>query len=127
MAHFAKLNEDNIVTEVIVIPNEALLDENGLEQEHLGIEYCQNLFGKDTKWIQTSYNGNMRFRYAGKGYYYDEVRDVFRTKEPPHPEWIYDELNHVWKPPTSPPTSNDHIGWVWDKDITNWKPIFLNR
>ena len=77
MAHFAKLDKDNIVTEIIVVNNEVLLDQNGNEQEQLGIDFCKQLFGEDARWIQTSYNGNFRGRYAGIGMYYDKINDEF--------------------------------------------------
>ena len=79
MAHFVKL-ENNIVTQVIVVNNEVITDSNGVEQEQLGIDFCKSLFGKDTEWIQTSYNGNFRGTYAGAGMIYDPISDEF--KEP---------------------------------------------
>jgi hypothetical protein len=66
MAHFAKI-EDGIVREVIVINNEVLHDENGVEQESIGIDFCKSLYGADTEWVQTSYNNNFRGKYAGSG------------------------------------------------------------
>jgi hypothetical protein len=70
MAHFAKI-EDNIVREVIVVNNTVITDENGKEQEFLGVAFCKSLFGEDTKWVQTSYNGSFRGKYAGSGDYWD--------------------------------------------------------
>lgn len=78
MAHFARL-ENNIVREVIVINNDVLLDENNVEQESIGIEFCQNLFGGE--WIQTSYNGNFRGRYAAIGMTYNPENDSFAFAE----------------------------------------------
>jgi hypothetical protein len=74
MAHFAKI-ENNIVREVIVVNNEVLKDENGIEQESIGIAFCEELFGGT--WIQTSYNGNFRKHYAGAGMTYDPIKDEF--------------------------------------------------
>jgi hypothetical protein len=74
MAHFAKI-EDNIVTQVIVINNEVLLDENGIEQETIGAAFCEELFGGT--WIQTSYNKNFRGNFAGIGMTYDPIKDEF--------------------------------------------------
>jgi hypothetical protein len=68
MAHFAKI-ENNIVTQVIVVNNEVLLDENGVEQESIGAQFCQDTFGGE--WVQTSYNGNFRGKYAGQGDIWD--------------------------------------------------------
>lgn len=78
MAHFAKL-ENNIVTEVIVVNNEVLLDENGVEQESIGAQFCQDLFGGE--WKQTSYNNNFRGVYAGAGMIYDPIADEFKYPE----------------------------------------------
>lgn len=76
MAHFAKL-ENNTVQQVIVVNNEVLKDENGIEQESIGIAFCEELFGGT--WIQTSYNGNFRGTYAGTGMLYDLIQDIFYT------------------------------------------------
>ena len=76
MAHFARV-EDNIVREVIVVNNDVLLDENGTEQESIGIDFCKSLYGQDTEWLQTSFNGNFRGRYAGSGMIYDAQKDEF--------------------------------------------------
>lgn len=76
MAHFARV-EDNIVRGVIVVNNEVLKDENGVEQESIGIAFCKSLFGEDTDWIQTSYNSTFRGKYAGSGDKYDPELDEF--------------------------------------------------
>lgn len=71
MAHFAKINSNNIVKEVIVVNNETATDEAS------GIAFCKSLFGEDTNWIQTSYNNNFRGRFAGVGMKYDPDKDEF--------------------------------------------------
>lgn len=76
MAHFARV-ENNIVREVIVVNNEVIKDANGVEQESIGIAFCKSLYGQDTEWLQTSYNGNFRGRYAGSGMIYDAQKDEF--------------------------------------------------
>lgn len=90
MAHFAKINKDNVVTEVIVVNNEVLLDSEGVEQETLGAAFCEQLFGGT--WIQTSYNGNFRGRYAGPGMIYDPVADEFKVEEPEEVEVIEESV-----------------------------------
>ena len=65
MAHFAELDNNNIVKQVIKIENEVMLDADGVEQESIGIEFCTGILGG--KWVQTSYNGNFRNKYAGIG------------------------------------------------------------
>lgn len=76
MAHFAKII-DNVVCQVIVVQNEILLDENGIEQESIGAQFCADLFGGE--WIQTSYNGNRRGKFAGIGDFYNSEADTFET------------------------------------------------
>jgi hypothetical protein len=68
MAHFAEI-QDGIVRQVIVVNNEVLLDENGVEQESIGAQFCHDTFGGE--WVQTSYNGTMRGKYAGQGDIWD--------------------------------------------------------
>jgi hypothetical protein len=70
MAHFARV-EDGIVREVIVVSNDVIVDSDGVEQEQLGIDFCKSLYGQDTEWVQTSYNGNIRGKYAGMGDVWD--------------------------------------------------------
>ena len=84
MAHFAKI-ENGIVREVIVVNNEVLKDDKGVEQESIGVAFCQSLFGADTNWVQTSYNGKFRGRYAGAGMTYDPIKDEFVAPEAPAP------------------------------------------
>jgi len=79
MAHFAEIDKNNIVKQVIVVNNEVLKDENGVEQESIGAQFCADLLGGT--WIQTSYNGNFRGRFAGIGSIYDAVNDVFVAPE----------------------------------------------
>lgn len=79
MAHFAQLDENNVVLQVIVVHNNDCLGDDGNESESAGIAFCQSLF-PGTRWRQTSYNGNMRGVYAGIGYTYNPTLDVF---EPP--------------------------------------------
>jgi len=92
MAHFAKI-ENNLVTQVVVVNNEVLKDENGIEQESIGSQFCADLFGGT--WIQTSYNNNFRGRYAGIGNTYDAVLDVF-IEPKCHDEAVLDEANYQW-------------------------------
>jgi hypothetical protein len=91
MAHFAQLEKavstvlvaentyvsGHKVLQVIVVNNNDTIDENGNESEEVGIAFCQSLFGTETLWKQTSYNGNIRGIYAGVGHVYDPVTDMF--------------------------------------------------
>jgi hypothetical protein len=82
MAHFAELDKDNTVLRVLVIDNDVVHDENGLEVEELGIAFCKKLFGEDTNWVQTSYNHNFRGQFAGIGDVYDKENNVFVASGP---------------------------------------------
>jgi hypothetical protein len=75
MAHFARI-EDGVVREVIVVNNEVIHDENGVEQESIGIDFCKSLYGADTEWVQTSYNSSFRGKYAGSGDKWDGTNFV---------------------------------------------------
>ena len=114
MAHFAKL-ENNIVTQVIVVSNKELLDENNKEVEQKGIDFCSNLLGGT--WIQTSYNAKIRKNYAGIGYTYDKSLDAFIAPKP-FDSWILDQENCKWKAPINYPT--DGKEYVWDEKVNNW-------
>jgi hypothetical protein len=82
MAHFAELDENNVVLRVIVVDNVNLLDNLGNESEQVGINYIHGILGPDSKWVQTSYNGSFRKIYAGIGFTYDPVSDEFVAPEP---------------------------------------------
>ena len=88
MAHFAELDKNNVVKRVVVVHNNELLD-NGVESESKGIAFCESLFGG--KWVQTSYNKNFRYNYAGEGYLYDEVKDAFIAPKPDNATGFNDE------------------------------------
>lgn len=117
MAHFAQLDENNIVVEVVVIANDDLLDENGIEQESLGVALCQRLFGKTTRWAQTSYNANLRKNYAIIGMVYDAERDVFRYTAGPYPSWVLND-DDDWVAPV--PHPGDHEKYRWDEEQQAW-------
>ena len=78
MAHFAKI-ENGVVTQVIVVNNEVLKDKHGVEQELIGVNFCKSLYGQNTQWVQTSYNGSFRGKYAGIGMTYNRTTDVFEV------------------------------------------------
>ena len=101
MAHFACLDENNIVTQVIVVANEDTSDSNGVEVEEIGVAFCKKLLGADTNWKQTSYNNNFRVRYAGISYTYNEELDAFVPPKP-HDSWILNEETADWESPVGP-------------------------
>jgi hypothetical protein len=75
MAHFAELDSNNVVLRVIVVNNKDTADAHGVEKEHIGAAFCERVLGGT--WKQTSYNSNMRGRYAGIGYTYNAELDEF--------------------------------------------------
>ena len=89
MAHFAEIDDNNIVVRVLVVPD---------EQETRGQEYLAIDCGLGGTWIQTSYNNRIRVRYAGEGYSYDPVRDAFIEPQP-FPDWVLGESTLGWVPP----------------------------
>ena len=123
MGHYARINDNNIVEEVIVAKKEFI--DSGLK-------------GDPTKWIKTSYNTHggehydrnnralpdglpgLRKNYAGLGYTYDKDRDAFIAPKP-YPSWILDEDTCAWNSPVSYPT--DGKLYDWDEDSTSWKEI----
>ncbi len=115
MAHFAELDENNIVTRVIVVHNNELLDTSGNESEAKGVEFCSTLFGH-TNWVQTSYNNNIRKQFAGTGYTYDSDSDVFVAPQP-YPSWSLDD-NSDWQAPT--PMPEDDNMYSWNEDTQSW-------
>jgi hypothetical protein len=117
MAHFAQIDNNNIVINIIVVHNNELLDQNGVEQEQKGIDFCKSLFGQDTKWIQTSYNSNFRKNYACGGGVYDEIRDAFIAPKP-YNSWILNTDTCRWEAPIPYPT--DGKFYSWDEPTKNW-------
>lgn len=120
MAHFAQLDDTQVV-QVIVVHNNELLDVNGVESEEKGIAFCKSIFGEHTTWKQTSYNNNFRKNFAGKGFSYCFLRNAFIPVRP-YPSWLLDENTCQWVPPVAPPTENPNL-YVWDEITTNWVKI----
>jgi hypothetical protein len=118
MAHFAQLNEENLVTQVIVVANQDTADQDGVENEAIGIEFCTNLLGG--KWVQTSYNANIRKNYAGVGYKYDAALDAFIPPQP-FASWTLNNETAQWEAPTPYPT--DDKRYTWDEATTAWVEV----
>ena len=119
MAHFASLDESNIVTRVEVVNNIVILDGDEVEQEQLGIDFLTTLYGGGT-YKQTSYNGNIRKNYAGIGYTYDASRDAF-IQPKAYASWILNESTCTWAAPVDYP--DDGKDYIWDEDTTNWVEV----
>ena len=120
MAHFAKLDENNVVTQVIVVDNKDITDPHtGQEDEILGIAFCKKLLGGN--WKQTSYNSNMRVRYAGIGYSYNAGLDAFVPPQP-YASWVLDNDTADWVSPlgAAPALTDAEVEansfYRWDED-----------
>jgi hypothetical protein len=111
MAHYAFLNSDNIVTEVIVGIDETDLIEGADPEIWYG-----NFRGQVCK--RTSYNGNIRKNYAGIGYTYDAGRDAFIPPKP-FDSWLLDELTCQWEAPVAYPT--DGFTYIWNESEIDWE------
>jgi hypothetical protein len=118
MAHFAKLDENNVVITVVVVNNSELLVD-GVESEAKGVEFLVSLFG-DSNWKQTSFNATIRKNAAGIGYTYDPDRDAFIPPQP-YASWVLDEQTCQWHPPIQYPSDDKRYGW--DESTTSWVAI----
>lgn len=115
MAHFAQLNDNNEVIQVLVVNNDYLKDENGNEVEELGRAHMEAVHGG--RWIQTSYNNNFRVRYAGTRFTYNETLDAFIPPKP-YPSWILNNSTLDWEPPI--PRPNDENLYEWNEETQSW-------
>jgi hypothetical protein len=128
MAHFAQIDENNVVMQVIVVADVDTADSQGNHDESIGITFCQNLLGGN--WKQTSYNtqggvhsnGGTPFRknYAGMGSIYDSSRDAFIPPKP-YASWVLDETTCLWNAPVAKPT--DDKKYIWNEETINWVEI----
>lgn len=115
MAHFAQIDENNIVQRVVVVNNNELLDANGVEREYIGAAFCTSLFGGT--WIQTSYNRSFRKNFAGVGFSYDPDRDAFIPPKP-YASWVLSEDTCTWEAPV--PMPDDGQQYAWDEATVSW-------
>lgn len=129
MAHFAEIDDNNVVLRVLVINDSDIINQDtNREDELVGREFCNREFGGN--WIQTSYNGNMRVRYAGPGYTYYSDLDAFLEPQP-YPSWVVNIETKSWESPLGPePLLTDeqkHTGsyYFWDEDSQQW--IFVDK
>ena len=124
MAHFAKLDENNVVTEVHVVANRDTSDANGVEKEYIGQAFLEKLFGGN--WKQTSYNGNIRKNYAGIGYTYNADIDAFVPPQP-YASWTLNNETAQWEAPTPMPadagTGEPPKMYSWDEATTSWVEV----
>jgi hypothetical protein len=119
MAYFAKLDENNVVLEVLAINNNELL-QDGVESEAKGIQFLIDWSGGYTNWKQTSYNRRIRKNYAGIGYNYDSARDAFIPPQP-FPSWVLNEETCLWDAPTPMPIDDQR--YYWNEETLSWVAI----
>ena len=113
MAHYAFIDENNIVTEVIVGVHETEL----IEGKNPEVWYGEF---KGQRCIRTSYNGNIRKNYAGIGYRYDDELDAFIPPQP-FASWVLDEKTAQWVAPIAYPT--DGLVYSWNEKVGDWEPV----
>jgi hypothetical protein len=126
MAHFAELDENNIVTRVVVVGNDIATAAGPLGENDMHVDgetWCVNFFNGGT-WKQTSYNNNFRKQYAGKGYTFDAAKDKFISPQP-FASWALDG-NDDWQAPVTYPTVTEYGDPAkkyfisWDEDNQRW-------
>ena len=134
MSHFAQIDSNNIVTQVIVVADADTADAQGNHMESIGLAFCQRLIGGN--WKQTSYNtqggthtnGGTPFRgnYAGIGYTYDPTNDVFYAPQP-YPSWTISAPTWTWTPPVPYPTDvgteESPKRYNWDENNRTWVEV----
>jgi hypothetical protein len=119
MAHFAQIDENNIVQQIIVVSNENCGNLEFPESEPIGQDFI-NSIGLEGNWKQTSYNSTFRKRYAGLDDVYDESRDAFLPIKP-FPSWILNEDTCLWESPIERP--NDGKVYKWNEDEQSWEEV----
>ena len=127
MAHFVKLDENNVIVKNVVISNDVPTSNGPLGENDMhpaGAKYCRKLFNDPKgKWKQTSYNHNFRKQYASAGFTYDENADLF-IQPKPFESWILDN-NFDWQPPVAKPDIHELNGTPmypeWDDQNLRWK------
>lgn len=118
MAHYAKLNENNEILEVISV-HDNVITVDGVQQEQLGIDFLISLTNHNN-WVQTFQDGSKRKNYATIGGTYNKEKDVFIPLKP-YDSWILNEENYQWNPPIPIP-EYDGVYYVWDENLKKWQP-----
>jgi hypothetical protein len=117
MGHFAKLDDANVVTDVIVVSNETLNNLPFPESEPVGVAFLTEWSGGYTNWKQTSYSASFRKNFAGVGFTYDLVLDAFISPKP-FPSWLLNTTTCQWQAPIPYPT--DGKTYYWNEDTQQW-------
>jgi len=119
MAHFAQIDQNYKVIKVIVVDNSEIIDpQTGQESELLGVQFCQNLFGNNTRWVQCSYNSNIRKHFPAEGYIFDPELNMFYAPKP-YKAWVLNNDTGIWEPPF--PAPNNGVAHRWDDATDSWE------
>lgn len=116
MAHFAKIGFNNIVEQVVVVNND-VITQDGVENEQLGVDFLNNLYGTKDIWIQTSYNASFRYNFAVIGGTYNLDNDAFIHPKP-YNSWTLNTSNYQWEPPVAKP--DDGNTYRWNESTQQW-------
>jgi hypothetical protein len=120
MAHFAKLDDNNVVLEVHVV-NNAVLDP--ANEEASGIAFLTEWSNGYSNWKQASYNRNFRKHYPGMGWVYDSELDAFYEPNAPFPGWTFNRSTCTWEAPVPAPTPTGTEIYTWDEVTSSWKEV----
>jgi hypothetical protein len=120
MAHFAELNAENTVQQILVVDNSDVDNLPFPESEPIGVAYLHSIFGPETLWVQTSYNGSFRYCYASIGNTFDSTVQPYGVflYPKPYPSWILDTNTYMWIAPV--PYPNDGKNYYWDEATLSW-------
>lgn len=123
MAHFAQIDSNNAVSQVIVVNNDVVDNLPFPQSEQPGIDFCKSLFGAETNWAQTSYNANFRYNYAGVGFTFDASAQPDGAFIPPqpYPSWTLDTSKYQWQSPV--PYPDDGNIYTWDEETQSWVAV----
>jgi hypothetical protein len=121
MAHFAKLDENNVVIDINVVNNDVLDPQN---EETSGIDFLIKWSGGYRNWRQTSYNATFRKSYAEIGGTYDPIFDVFISPEP-YPSWKFNYTLHEWEAPVAKPDAVEGFVFKWSEINQEWIKVAI--
>lgn len=124
MANFANINSKNKVMSVIAIADRDCGGGKFPESEPIGQKFINEVLNIPGKWLQTSYNGSFRCRYAGMDGYYNEERDSYIPRKP-FESWILNNETLDWESPI--PYPDDENEYYWDETIKNWKEVKVSK
>ena len=118
MAHFAQIDQNNKVIRVVVVNNSEIIDpQTGEESELLGVRFFQNMFGNHTRWVQCSYNYNIRKNFPSEGYIFDSELDMFYAPKP-YKAWVLNTDTGIWEAPF--PAPDNGVAHMWDNATDSW-------